>query len=434
MRQLNQAEEAFTIIGSVHLFTLVCVLKLNRGPTEQALKTALGQLQAINPLLKVFIRKEKKHFRFVEDRENRPIPLKMIRRTGDKQWEEVAETELNTMFDHSISPLMRVTYIASDSAKDDSEIIVSFHHAIIDAASFLPLIDKLLFLLGKVESGAGLEETDSLEPVPVSPLLNDVLPKPFRGPRLIFKLLPFMARQMGDESKYKKASKKIKDIPVPGSSENGILQTSFSEEETLGLVKFTRSRRITLNSAITAAMLMAVNKHRYNSKKEMLRAIQFANLRPYLKPPVDEEGAGSFVAMIRSSIGIYPDVELADLAADLDKKFSKSAKRGDKFLYALLSKMLVKSTIKAHKARLGAVALSYAGAIKLKEQYGDISLKGIYASISNNCLGAELTAFGKIYRGCLTLDMNYLLAETSREFAEKLVMEIRFQLLNCIKS
>ena len=164
----------------------------------------------------------------------------------------------------------------------------------------------------------------------------------------------------------------------------------------------------------------------------MLRAVQFANLRPYLKPPVDEDGAGSFVAMIRSSVRIYPDIELAVLSADLDNQFGRSAKRGDKFLYALLSKMLVKSTIKAHNARLGAVALSYAGAIKLQKKYGDINLKGIFATISNNCHGAEITAFGKVYRGKLSLDINYLVAETSREFAEVLVNDVKSQLLQCI--
>jgi hypothetical protein len=176
-------------------------------------------------------------------------------------------------------------------------------------------------------------------------------------------------------------------------------------------------------------MLKAVNNHKYNGKRHLLRAVQFANLRPYLDPPVNEDGAGCFIAMMRYTARLSDGDSLGDIAKFLDQQFLKSAKRGDKFLYALLSKMLVKQTIKAHNARLGAAALSYAGPVKIEKQYGDLALKGIHAYISNNPLGAEISAFAKMFSGRLSIDLNYLIEELSNEEAIVIAEEIKSNLL-----
>jgi len=429
MRKLNQAEEAFTIVNAKFPFTLVCALKLNAGPSVQTLRSALDELQHIYPFLSAVVQEKNKHFYFEKDEYENPIPIQLIERTDDQQWQTIVRKELNTAFDHARGPLMRVLYLASALSEEKAEIILSFHHAIIDAVSFLPMVQKLLILAGKNDKDTNKLPSPLTVPEAHSPVLRDVLPPAFKGPRLIFKLLPFLFRQMQDELNYKKGSRGIEDAAIPISSENDLLTINFSEEETLALVKWTRSKRITLNSTITATMLKIVNRHSYAGKKELLRAVQFANLRPYLQPPVEDDGAGCFVAMMRYTAKLPPQGDIIQLAAYLDEQFKKSAKRGDKYLYAILSKMLVERTMKAHNARLGAVALSYAGAINLKNQYGDIQVNNVHAFISNNCLGAELAAFGKICFGRLSLDFNFMLAETSREKASVMVQDIHSQLL-----
>jgi hypothetical protein len=429
MRQLNQAEEAFTIVNEVYPFTLVCALRLKRSPGEKAVGSALKRLQSTYPFLSVYITKNNGKAWFAAEEKPVDIPLEIIRRKGNSQWEEEARWELNTGFDHRVSPLMRAKYLVSDPPEGDAEIIFSFHHAIIDAVSFLPMVERFLGFLGdeKNETGTGTHRIQ--ETMAASPLLKNVLPGKFKGPGLWLKLLHFMARQMADEYQYKKSSVSARDSSIPSSPENGLLVIDFSEEETNALVRWSRTNRITINSLITATMLKVINDRKYDGKKKLIRAVQFANLRPYLKPPVSENGAGCFIAMMRYTARISVNDDIPGIASFLDNQFKKSASRGDKFLYALLSKMLVKQTIKAHNARLGAVALSYAGVVGMKEDYGKVRVKNIHAYISNNPLGAEISAFGKIYFGKLSLDFNYLLEETSREEAMAIADEIKVNLL-----
>jgi len=94
-----------------------------------------------------------------------------------------------------------------------------------------------------------------------------------------------------------------------------------------------------------------------------------------------------------------------------------------------LSNKLVKSTIRAYNSRLGSSALSYAGAVSLKDHYDTFSVKDINAFITNNSLGAEFTAFGKIFSGRLSLDCNYLTEEMTREEATELALSIKSLLL-----
>jgi hypothetical protein len=172
-------------------------------------------------------------------------------------------------------------------------------------------------------------------------------------------------------------------------------------------------------------MMIVVNDHVYNGKKEMMRAVQFANLRPYLNPPVEAAEAGSFIALMRFTMPISPETGIIQLATSLDREYLNSARKGDKFLYALLSKMLVKKTIREHKSRLGATALSYSGPIRLKAQYGNTEVTNIHGFITNNCLGSELSGFGKICFGRLSLDINFMPAEISREKATKMAEKIK---------
>jgi hypothetical protein len=179
-------------------------------------------------------------------------------------------------------------------------------------------------------------------------------------------------------------------------------------------------------------MLHAVNRHTYSGKKKLLRTVQFSNLRPYLKPPVNETSGGCFATMMRFSVALSPTYNIAETAAQIDQQFIKSAKRGDKFLYAILSKILVKNTVRAHNARLGATALSYVGALSLKQNYGSIRVNDIHCLITNNSLGAELSGFAKICFGRLSLDLNFLTYETSLEKAKLLTVEIKSGLLKMI--
>lgn len=429
IRALSQLEQAFTITNATYPLSAVSVLQLDKGPSALALQFSIDSLQKHYPFLQSFIIEKDGRYWFEKATNKRSVQLKVIERRDDNHWLELARMELNLGFDHTAPPLMRAIYLKSSTITGKSEIVLSFHHAIIDSVFLLPFIDQLLTIAGEEKTGPDNLLTTLSKPVTPSPLLADVLPSSYRMPRLLLRIILFIFRQLNNEMIYNKKRRKVKDSAIPTSSENDILTFSFSEEETVSLIKWSREKKLSLNSILVAAMLIVINRHNYSGRKRMLRTVQFANLRPYLKPPVAKNVEGSFIAMMRFNIPISQESKIFQVANYIDKQISQSAKRGDKFLFSLLSKILIKKSFRAKKERLSATALSYAGPLQLKKQYGNTVVSDIHGFITNNCLGPELSGFGKICFNRLSLDLNFLTAETSREKALIMTKELKSMLL-----
>ena len=418
MRPLNQIEQALTITNEAYPMAVVCVVKLKAGPSVKLLQMALDELQTKYAFLRSSIKEEKGSYFFEEDLNSNQIVLKVIEQDDDDHWRKISCSELNRGFDHTKSPLMRATYLMSDTLDKKSDIVLSFHHAIIDSAFYLSLADQLL------TQASGIK-TENHKTTTVSPILDKVLPAPFKKPQIIFRLFPFIIRQLRGERDYKRKNIDVSDLPIPASSDNEILTVEFSEQETIDLIKWSRKNKLSLSSIISAAMMQVVNRYNYDGKKPVLRAAQFASLRPYLKPPVRNDVEGCFIAMMRFNIPINSQTDIKPLAKELDNQFRLSVSRGDKFLFNLLSKMLIKKSFRDKKERFSSTALSYAGPVQLKKKYGDIEVAGIHGFITNNSLGPELSGFGKICFGKLSLDLNILTAETSMVKGEKMVKELK---------
>ena len=433
VRPLNRIEEALTLINAAFPFSVICVLRLNSGPTISSLRSALDRLQKAHPLLNAGIRERKGHFWFELDQDALPIPLLTEPREDDNHWLKSAREELNRGFDHGKASLIRIRYLVSPSDGGDSEIILSFHHAITDAISLLSLTDQLLTWSCEDDSGETSIPLFSSRTVNLSSVSGLKATSFLNSPRIWFRFLPFMFDQIRDELKYRKANLKVKDSVIPSSPDNDLLTFSFSVEETTALIKWGRGKKLSLNGMITASMLKVMNNHKYGGKKELLRTVQFANLRPYLVPPVSDTDLGSYIALMRFTVPSSSGSDIGSMATFLDNQLLSASRKGDKFIFAFLSKMLVKKTIREHKVRLGATALSYAGPIQLKTDYRKTRLTDIHGYITNNCLGAELTAFGKIFNGRLCLDLNFLSEELSHEKAATIAEEIQLSLLNLVR-
>jgi hypothetical protein len=432
LRPLNQMEEALTITGIAHPLVVVCVLRINRSPSTGAIRSALDLLQKAHPLLNATIIQNKSHFWFEKIAEATPIPLVTEKRKGDLHWLTLAQNEINQGFDYRNVPLMRALYLTSDSATGKSEIILCLHHAITDAASMMYIADQLLNILAEFENNENV--IPGIKFSGLSPLFKSVLPAQFRNPALWFYLAPFLFRQMKDESRYRKMNRDFdkKEASGANSSLNELHVINFSGEETAGLIKWSREKRITLNSLITASMLLMMNKYLFSGKKEVIRTVQFANLRPYLRPPVEAGKDGSFVSLMRFTIPLKNKNNLFQLASYLDQQFLRSARRGEKFLFFLSSKMAMKIMIRKPDEKMGTTALSYTGPIRLKEQYGNMRLTDVHGFITNNRQSPELSGFGKIFSGRLSLDMDFLSPEISREKATRILEEIKSLLLDVI--
>lgn len=106
---------------------------------------ALAKVQAKHPLLSAGVAPGKKGLpHFVSSEHITPIPVRIVERLEDDDWQRESATEWATPFDMRNGPLCRVVWVRSD---DISELILVCHHCICDGASVATLLQEILALL-----------------------------------------------------------------------------------------------------------------------------------------------------------------------------------------------------------------------------------------------------------------------------------------------
>ena len=174
----------------------------------------------------------------------------------------------------------------------------------------------------------------------------------------------------------------------------------------------------------TAAMLQAVARLIYKGQDLPLRYFTFADLRPYLKPPVSEENLGTYHSVMRSTIQVKGKQEFWDLAQRINQQVYDAFKRGDKFISPLLTPQMMRMIIKLKSMRMGTTALSYHGNVKLLSSYGRTRVTGIRGYISNFSLGPLYTAAVRLFNKEFLWDILYLDSDMDLSLAQSIADEI----------
>jgi len=412
-RELGIMEKAAVLTNEASPFNAVIVLRVTNGPSEETLRKALDTLQRRFPLLRVHLRKEKNRY-FFESRGTPAIPMRVVNRQKENDWQQVTEEELNRSTDCMTGPLMRLTYVTGPGREKESEIVITFHHAIVDADSGTHLANELLILCS---SPASAGDSKTLEPIPPA---ENFFPPAYKGIRGKCNIFRFMMRQMGDEFLYKLRSRGSRQAPIHTAGTGKILPVKVAKETTDVLCKKARRKRITLNSLMESAILMAVHKHIYEGKKVPLRSFSMANLRPYLIPPLPGKHLGAYFAMMRFTLRMKKNPRFWDVAREINDIMHRSVKRGDKYAFNLLGAMMMKTLLKLKAFRMAATAVSYTGPVKLEKVYGETVVKNIHAFVSNFVLGPEYTAAVRLFNRQFYWDILYL--DSDMGFAEAKVL------------
>jgi NRPS condensation-like uncharacterized protein len=420
-RELGKFELANALSGEYAPFNAVSVLSLTNGPNPETLQKAFHVLQQRHFLLRVQILKSKNHYNY-ESEGTPQIPLRIVYREKDNHWISLAEQELNRGFDLVPGPLVRCTYLVSSGQDSDCEILLTFHHSIVDAASAIHFLHNLLSLSADFEMGNSI---DDLSPLPLLLPEENYFPPTFKGLSRRWKTFQFAFRQIGDEIKYRHQSRGQKKAAVQEKARCRILTVEMPAETTEKIIRNSRSKKVTLNSILSAAMLMAVARNLYGDQDIPLRHISFPDLRPYLKPPISEENMGVFHSMIRSTIFMRSGQDFWELAHQINKKIYKASKRGDKFIAPLMSPQMMSMFIRSQKMRMATTALSYPGIAKIGLSYGNIQVKKIHGFVSNFPIGPEYTATARIFNRKLWWDILYLDTDMDQNKAAKIADEIR---------
>jgi Condensation domain len=122
-------------------FTSIFTIKVVGELDEERLRHALARVQAKHPLLRCVIEEAAGGPRFVLLERPAPIPLRIVERSGEDDWQTEARREWVAPFDASCEPLVRLVWLR---AGEINELLLVGHHCICDGHSGINLVRELL--------------------------------------------------------------------------------------------------------------------------------------------------------------------------------------------------------------------------------------------------------------------------------------------------
>ncbi len=428
-RELGRFETAATLTNLHAPFVVVVVLQVDHGPSAERLAAALAVVQRRHPLLGVRIVERAGRFWF-EPEGAPPIPLRVLERKAEESWVGIAEDELNEPLDAATGPLLRCTYlepsVRGDPGPGDApgEIILTFHHAAMDAVSGYALLEELLGECGAAPGQAPEAGVPAAAEDAGLPPAERRFPPRWRGLRGRGRLAGFLARQLADEVTYRFRTRGARRPPVPRDTRCRVLPMVLSDDATSALARAARRRRVTVNGALTAAFLLAVNRQLYGGGAAALRYVTFADLRPHVVPPVTDSALGAYLVMLRYTARMSPATSFWELAREISRQVALGGRRGDTFGALWMSEWVMRTLLRRRTERMAAAAVSYSGVDRLDRRFGVIELRGLHAFVANFELGPEYTAAARLLNGRLQLDGVYLEGDMDRPRAQAIADEI----------
>jgi hypothetical protein len=407
LRKLGTFERALTLSDRHMPFNVVSVLRMENAPDPDRLGAALGMLQRRHPLLQARIRNY--HFEILPEPK---LDYEVWERQGGTQWLETVEQEMNTHLEVAAG-LFRCVYLYGEARGD---LVLTFHHAIMDASSGVDLLDELL------KACAAPVERPPLEWVPP---VEARFPPAFKGWRGAVAMLKYAASQMGDELSYWRhvRGKRVPPVRVGGRGFPATLVLPGNLVD--ALARHSRREGVTLNSLLNAALVLAVNRHLYEGRRTPMRTFTFADLRPYTTPPTPPEHLANYISMLRFTLDAAGGDDVWELAGRLHGQIYPALKRGDKFIASRMSESLMKIFLTLRSLRMGAVGLNYGGSVPLAAEYGRIKVTGLHGFLSSMDIGPEVSAQARLFNDELWFDLMFLDSDLDRKAAGELIEELR---------
>jgi len=423
-RKLGYFESATAFSNDRTIFNFVSVLVLKNAPPPEILDRALKLLQAEHPSLQVKISPKNGGYQF-DERDVPQIALQTHPRVDAHSWVAVAEEALNTRLDWRRGPLLAVSYIYAPSSAV-SEVVFNFHHAIIDAQGAVAFFDEFLQLCARMMAGEAVPPGEA----GVFPSAVEMhFPRGYRGFGLKVRTAGFVLRTLLAEMAFMLNRRKQRQAPINPPSKCRILTLQLDRQQTQALERRVRVERVTLNSALQAALLRAVWLHVYQGEPGRYKFMFFQNLRPQLQPPVPETRLGSYIAMMQGFALLQAEQDFWALARAINQTIHQVARSGDKFCAVAFSERLMRMVLQTRKMRMATTALNYSGPINLAKSYGNIERLDVYGFVTNFELGPEYTAQAAVVDEQVQWNILYLEGDMDAAKAQLIADEIREQLL-----
>ncbi|WP_228434731.1 condensation domain-containing protein [Chryseobacterium defluvii] len=231
-------------------FNAVIPFRLRGTFKEEQIQHALGQIQAKHPWLSALITYDDQNIPWFEVPEpSLPVPVRLVPRKGEDDWQEESKKEWHTIFNYGELPLIRFVWIRGEEVSD---MLFVFHHCLCDGGSAMAFLYEFLQVLDHPAADIGIEQ----------PILGiqDVVPEAILNNRRQKLKARFIGRL---------AATAIKCIPVGKKAverqNDYLIHWKLDAAKSRELIAYCKSNDVTVNTFLSAAVLQAFRKVRGKS-------------------------------------------------------------------------------------------------------------------------------------------------------------------------
>jgi hypothetical protein len=365
-------------------FTSVFTIKLLGTLNEEQLRRALRTLQAKHPLLRCVVEclDGRPHFA-LQDRPA-PIPLRIVERRGEDDWQNHVRREWTVPFCAGRGPMARFVWLRGAHA---SELILMAHHSICDGQSGMTLLEECLRACDDPEPVTPEWESPEWESFDPLKTMEDLVPAFLRQDRRFQRRVHWKMRllRLGLLLKRKNAGR----TRTPVADEQMYFQRwKLDAITSLTIMDRCKAEGVTVLAASTAAFLQAFREVR--GVAALRKAYTMVNVRRFL-PQLKPDALFGIAPGIELSLKRVPRGELTDagfwecarsIKADITRRIDRLGARLYEYLVGLESlhdkyDRLVGDTESAPAVRH--LTLSNMGRLDLPTQYRTFTLETVYS-------------------------------------------------------
>lgn len=395
-------------------FNVVIPFRLRGTFKKEEIQHALSQIQGKHPWLRALIQHDDHKMPWFEVLEKYPpIPIRMVNRKGEDDWQEESRKEWQTLFNYDEQPLLRFIWIRGEEVSD---MLFSFHHCLCDGGSALAFLYEFLTILDHPSAEIGVE----------NPILgiHDVVPESI----LTNRTQKLKAKLIG-----RVAATAIKCIPVGKKAverqNDYLIHWKFDKEISKELISYCKSMEVTVNTFLCAVVLQAFKKVKgaaaFNKVSCPVDIRRFAN-------QIKEDHIFAFGLMIVVSANhkISFSENLRLMQESVERKTSK--------LNPYITMMVMESAHDAlksftkllkHGKSSNDCMFSNLGRIQIPHQYKAFTLETIFSPSVIGPLGNTTTMVTSTFNG--EMDFSFVGSEGYLPYSEALA--IRDEVIQTVK-
>jgi len=399
----------------------VYALKITGTPDHAVLVRALARLQEKYAMLRTAIAVDTKGTPYFHTPPSTPaVPLRIVERTSDDDWNRETLHELGTSFDITNGPLFRITWVRS---ADVSDIIMAFHHCMCDGGSGVALLSDLLALLDDPQAEIGKAQAfQSIRELVPAEILDNT------RARFMAKLsAALVSAGLSLGSLFIAAKKK----PAPRSKDY-LIHWKLGAEQSRALFTHCKTEGVTVNTAIGLALMEAFKA--VNGGAAHGKATCPVDIRRYM-PEVKRDMLFSYGLALNISLAQSIGSGFWEKARALQAHVSKQMAKLDPYEFTMIMEASHDSVHKLRRfltyAKVGNdFMFSNMGRLDIPARYRNFTVETIYSPTVIGPFANPNTIITTTFNGLMDFsfvsNQDFMPRETAMQIREK-AMEILFE-------